>query len=82
MGNTVSAAEKVAADILHTKTEQPLIPPQGHPTMSGVPPPECPMHQKEPPPAASGCPVPHDNSDVNPLNMVRVAFYFINFIFN
>lgn len=74
MGNTVSAAEKVAADILHTKVEQPLVSPQGHPTMSGVPPPECPMHQKEPPPAASGCPVPHDNSDVNPLNMVRPIF--------
>lgn len=70
MGNTVSAATAVAADILHTKNEQPNVPPQGHPTMSGNPPPECPMHQKIPAEAVSGCPVPHDNSDVNPLNMV------------
>ncbi|XP_017104610.1 holocytochrome c-type synthase [Drosophila bipectinata] len=48
----------------------------------GSPPPECPMHQKgagagEKPPhpkiQASECPVQHDNSDVNPLNMMPPA---------
>jgi len=52
----------------------------------GSPPPECPMHQKHgeaksasavPPhpkmQAASECPVQHDNSDVNPLNMMPPA---------
>lgn len=48
----------------------------------GSPPPECPMHQKsggagDTPPhpkmQASECPVQHDNSDVNPLNMMPPA---------
>ncbi|KAM8706574.1 hypothetical protein ACLKA7_010783 [Drosophila subpalustris] len=52
----------------------------------GSPPPECPMHQKNAentsasavPPhpkmqSASECPVQHDNSDVNPLNMMPPA---------
>ncbi|XP_030370251.1 cytochrome c-type heme lyase [Scaptodrosophila lebanonensis] len=58
-----------------------------HMAMAGSPPPECPMHQKHQgdkqsasavPPhpkmsSASECPVQHDNSDVNPLNMMPPA---------
>lgn len=67
MGNTVSAAEVVAANITHPTT---LAPPPNHST-SGVPPPECPMHQKQAKPAETECPVHMiDNSDINPYNMV------------
>lgn len=82
MGNTVSAAEKVAHDIVHpilnesnkidlTQYQKPA----NHASMmSGDPPPECPMHQKLPPkPVASECPIQHDNKDVNPLNMMPPA---------
>ncbi|XP_017143084.1 cytochrome c-type heme lyase [Drosophila miranda] len=58
-----------------------------HMAAGGSPPPECPMHQKQggdnksasavPPhpkmQQASECPVQHDNSDVNPLNMMPPA---------
>lgn len=85
MGNTVSAAEVVAANITHPTNKQSLVPPQNHDT-SGVPPPECPMHQKEAPkPAASECPIGYtnDNSDINPYNMVsfiKRAFLIRQFI--
>jgi cytochrome c heme-lyase len=80
MGNTVSAAEIVARDIMHTEAKpqlppnHPKIPPQHQ--MSGNPPPECPMHQKAPsapvqPVLMSECPVKHD--DINPLNMMPPA---------
>lgn len=76
MGNTVSAAEVVAAGITHAKNQDGLVPPQNHQhyNMAGaVPPPECPMHQKiESKPSANECPVMHpDNSDINPYNMVN-----------
>lgn len=77
MGNTVSAAEVVAANITHPSNKQTLVPPPNHST-SGVPPPECPMHQKEAPkPAAAECPVGYtnDNSDINPYNMVSRPRY-------
>uniref|UniRef100_A0A182SI28 Uncharacterized protein n=1 Tax=Anopheles maculatus TaxID=74869 RepID=A0A182SI28_9DIPT len=57
MGNTVSAAEKVASNIVPstlTKGEEATLP-KGHPpvgdksAMGGNPPPECPMHQKQQP---------------------------------
>lgn len=71
MGNTVSAAEVVAANITHPSNKQTLVPPPNH-NMSGVPPPECPMHQKEAKPSANECPVIHEgvDSDINPYNMV------------
>lgn len=74
MGNTVSAAERMASDIVHpVVSEQPA--PASHKThsMSGVPPPECPMHQKTPPPPAKGeeCPVGYGGNDINPANMVN-----------
>ncbi|XP_017007665.2 holocytochrome c-type synthase [Drosophila takahashii] len=80
MGNTaitrvqMEATKSVPAD--HAK----------YMSAGGSPPPECPMHQKQgdaksasavPPhpkmQAASECPVQHDNSDVNPLNMMPPA---------
>uniref|UniRef100_A0A182W163 holocytochrome-c synthase n=1 Tax=Anopheles minimus TaxID=112268 RepID=A0A182W163_9DIPT len=85
MGNTVSAAEKVASHIVPstlTKSEETTLP-KGHPplgdksAMGGNPPPECPMHQKqqpkEQPVLVSECPVKHDGGDVNPLNMMPPA---------
>lgn len=75
MGNTVSAAEAIAAGIVHpvaetTDTKKPLH----HGTQQlGTPPPECPMHQPETPVATTAkaeCPLGHDKDVVNPLNMV------------
>lgn len=77
MGNTVSAAENVAAGITHPLTKSS---PHIHDTSSGVPPPECPMHQKvAKPAAASDCPAgfTEDNSDINPYNMV-IHFILLN----
>lgn len=78
MGNTVSAAESVAAGLVHPIGQPHAAKQQHHPYdhTSGVPPPECPMHQKLPPPTNSNdeCPVGYgkkDASDINPLNMVR-----------
>lgn len=72
MGNTVSAAEAVAAGITQSTNAQGLIPDHSKfDTKSGVPPPECPMHQKIPAPAAGECPVINSNTDdINPYNMV------------
>uniref|UniRef100_A0A8D8N0P7 Holocytochrome c-type synthase n=1 Tax=Culex pipiens TaxID=7175 RepID=A0A8D8N0P7_CULPI len=84
MGNTVSAAELVASHIVHTEAAATPNLPAGHPPVhhegkyasSGAanPPPECPMHQKqepkEKPTLISECPVKHDESDINPLNMM------------
>lgn len=74
MGNTVSAAEVVAAGITHAKNQNEIIPPQHHHQhqhdSGAVPPPECPMHQKVAKPAASECPVLNNESDINPYNRV------------
>lgn len=73
MGNAVSAAEKVATNIVH---DEAATLPKTHPSIaaSGNPPPECPMHQKQAPKEqailVSECPVKHDQSDINPLNMM------------
>lgn len=81
MGNTVSAAELIASNIVHAEAAAPALP-KGHPPTGAMkmasdtnPPPECPMHQKEnvvkeKPILVSECPVKQDNSDINPLNMV------------
>lgn len=70
MGNTVTAAEAVAGNIIHpVGTAQGVQHHHGN-YKEGVPPPECPMHQKLPPPSASECPVGYGNNDINPLNMV------------
>ncbi|XP_055586363.1 holocytochrome c-type synthase [Uranotaenia lowii] len=88
MGNTISAAEIMATNIVHTEAADASKLPPGHPPMPGGgvgidaagvnPPPECPMHKKEPaqpvvkekPVLVSECPVKHDQSDINPLNMM------------
>lgn len=69
MGNTVSAADLAAAQILHPNT--PIFTfhhPSGR-DLSGQIPEECPMHQKYKS-IESGCPVNQGQDDVNPLNMV------------
>lgn len=88
MGNTVSAAELIASNIVHAEAAAPNATaaaslPKGHPPVGGDakmatganPPPECPMHNKEQavkekPILVSECPVKHDDSDINPLNMM------------
>lgn len=70
MGNTVSAAEIAATQIIHPQSQK-----VSHTSKSNYSgqeyPPECPMHQKQT--HISECPVNHDG--INPLNMV----YYINF---
>ncbi|XP_017778822.1 PREDICTED: cytochrome c-type heme lyase [Nicrophorus vespilloides] len=81
MGNTVSAAEIAATQIVHPNlTASEPQKPHHHEHMKqyaqGEIPPECPMHQKAAPakPTAAGeCPVKHDNTDINPLNMMPPA---------
>lgn len=89
MGNTVSAAERLASDIVHP-TAAPVhqhAATEHHSKAGGVPPPECPMHQKDAaaaapssPPARPAttltkeCPMGHDKDDaINPLNMVSIG---------
>lgn len=72
MGNTVSAAEAVAAEIgkpveLEATPHHKSV----HNFKDGVPPPECPMHQKVAQPAKEECPIKHKEDDINPLNMVN-----------
>lgn len=91
MGNTVSAAERLASDIVH-----PTAAAQAHAhahadnsKANGVPPPECPMHQKGADAAAAQpkpektltkeCPLGHDKDEpINPLNMVRCDDWIID----
>ncbi|XP_066247966.1 holocytochrome c-type synthase [Euwallacea similis] len=78
MGNTVSAAELAAAQIIHPN--DPLVEEKSTPIFhhkhhhfanySGKIPEECPMHRKQQP-VASECPVGGaSQDDVNPLNMM------------
>lgn len=79
MGNTVSAAEALAAGITHSTNHSGFVPDHSKFDMkSGTPPPECPMHQKIAKPAASECPVMDTNqNDINPYNMVCNTEYHI-----
>lgn len=69
MGNTVSAAEIAATQIIHPNAplkapvENQFIDPA---RLSKEIPPECPMHQKY----TSECPIQHEKGEINPLNMV------------
>lgn len=82
MGNTVSAAEIVAAQIVHptekdTTINKKIIP-TDHQTkydMSMEPPPECPMHRgKEKPVLMDGAEIKDGKSDdINPYNMMPPA---------
>lgn len=81
MGNTVSAAEAVAAGIAKPVTTE-VTPPHNHSYnfKDAVPPPECPMHQKLAPPPTPAtkeeCPVQHRLEDeINPYNMVSSSCY-------
>lgn len=79
MGNTVSAAEIAATQIVHPDVYEKIKDlPNNHPQIYGGAeiPPECPMHK----PARSECPVNHDG--VNPLNMVRYGVCEIIRCFN
>lgn len=77
MGNTVSAAEAVAAGITHSANQPSLVPDHSKFDLkTGSPPPECPMHQKIAQPAANECPVMNTNKDqINPYNMVSNRYY-------
>lgn len=77
MGNTVSAAENIAAGLVHPIGAPEPAKQHHHPyDKSGVPPPECPMHQK---PTNTECPVGYGNvSDINPLNMVSLSLSLLN----
>ncbi|XP_069703448.1 holocytochrome c-type synthase [Periplaneta americana] len=68
MGNTVCAADVVAAQIVGSATPKTNISSNHRSKLHGNPPPECPMHRKEKI-ETSGCPV-SGNSDINPLNMM------------
>lgn len=72
MGNTVSAAEMVASQLIKPSTQNDrisydntLFPHKDVVTKHEIPP-ECPMHKSR----ASECPVQHE---VNPLNMMEPA---------
>lgn len=71
MGNTVSAAELAATQIIHPQTPTLEKPDHTKFLQSGYAmgdiPPECPMHKKQ---TASVCPVKEGTDDLNPLNMV------------
>lgn len=75
MGNTVSAAELAAAQIIHPndpEIQKSSVPHHHHHhrhnfDIKGGYPEECPMHKKQP--AASECPVGGGQGDINPLNM-------------
>lgn len=82
MGNSVSTVHMQATQNENMPKSHEFLKNSG-----ASPPPECPMHQKDaatankpaPPKveastaSASECPVKHDNSDVNPLNMMPPA---------
>lgn len=74
MGNTVSAAEKVATKIINLDEQKVSF---NQYDMSQAPPPECPMHKKEEakfvvtPKQSLECPV--KNEDINPYNMMPPA---------
>lgn len=69
MGNTVSAAEIAATQIVHPNSHLSQHEfhkeSMGHHFKHGEIPPECPMHQKS---NTSECPV--NQGEINPLNMV------------
>lgn len=81
MGNTVSAAEVAAAQIVHPNesVENGSQSPHKHhfdtKNYSGAIPAECPMHKKQES-AASECPVQGGQGDINPLNMVGLKSLF------
>lgn len=82
MGNTVSAAEIAASQIVHPNSahEQNTTKHDFHKQFSydfrtGQIPPECPMHR---PKGASECPV--NQGEVNPLNMVYLCPFCIKFV--
>ncbi|KAK9696441.1 Cytochrome c/c1 heme lyase [Popillia japonica] len=74
MGNTVSAAELAATQIIHPQTPTLEKPDHTKFLQSGYAmgdiPPECPMHKKQ---TASVCPVKEGTDDLNPLNMMPPA---------
>lgn len=85
MGNTVSAAEAVAAGIAKpVATEVTPHHNHSHNFKDAVPPPECPMHQKLTPPKPATkeeCPVQHRLDDeINPYNMVGIRLELISLL--
>lgn len=70
MGNTVSAADIAAAQILYPNTPSHHYKHREFFEYGGEIPEECPMHQKHKTINDSGCPVNQNQDDINPLNMV------------
>lgn len=69
MGNTVSAADLAAAQILYPNTPIHKFRHSQFQDFGDEIPEECPMHRKHKI-TESGCPVNHGQDDINPLNMV------------
>lgn len=85
MGNTLNVASVNAADLIYPITEQT---PQHHKVherrnFNDEIPPECPMHKEQQPKKnVSECPMNHGkDSDINPLNMVRIELKRREFLF-
>lgn len=71
MGNTVSAADLAAAQILYPNTPIHTFKHRKFHDFGGEIPEECPMHK--PVFRESGCTVNQGQDDVNPLNMVSYS---------
>lgn len=69
MGNTVSAADIAASQILHPNTPSQHKHKQFFEYGAEIPE-ECPMHQKRKTLTDSECPVNQNQDAINPLNMV------------
>lgn len=69
MGNTVSAADIAAAQILYPNTPIHTFKKRKFHDFGGEIPEECPMHKSLY--VESGCPVKQGQDDINPLNMVN-----------
>ncbi|KAJ8984801.1 hypothetical protein NQ317_003716 [Molorchus minor] len=69
MGNTVSAAEIAASQIIHPNDPIKHKPYNHSKASTGNYPAECPMHRK----AESECPIQQGKGDINPLNMMGPA---------
>lgn len=80
MGNALTTASVSAADVIVPVSQQ-IIKPESHrpKQYQDEPPPECPMHksgQLNTINYVSECPIDKmDESEINPLNMVRIMAY-------
>lgn len=78
MGNTVSAADLAASQILYPNTPSYHYKHKKDYNYGGEIPEECPMHQKHKIVKDSECPVNHGQDEINPLNMVS----YLSIVYN